>query len=198
MGRGYAAAKARKQAATAAAAGQGAVAEPVTPRYYDAEAPNPNKEAYVAREIRSAKASERSYDRIADTISISYPQETIGREVLDAAIKMRAAAEQISKRLKQNYKNADSRDGRVRANMGLNSLSLAVTFLDGSTVRVKRVAAKKPNKSDMARSAFEANRDLIRARNDSISAFEEMRRAATSAGLDLAELRNFPFSRFTY
>ena len=209
MGRGYAAAKARRQAAGAAAAAQGAVTEPVAPGAYNAEAPNPREEAYIAREIRSAKAAERSFDRMVDTISISYPHEasmsspyygarieaTISRDVLDAAIKMRSAADQTLKKLKQDYKNADSRDARIRANMGLNDLAIGIMKLNESIGKVRKVSKTKPNEKDRPRSAFLADSELVRARNDAISAFENIRRAATSARLDLAEIRNYPFRR---
>lgn len=183
MGRGYAAAKARRQAAGAVASGQGAVAEPVVAAQ---PAPAPEGESLFGREaletargidkslreankdIRSVKAGERPYETQADTIFFQSGRDAADeyRTVSGAAIAARFAAEDLYKTIRRGPgTDAAKALAATRLAEGMKLLRRAQERLsDASLSRSRTTAAIQDGRPDVRNAIrlFESSANALR------------------------------------
>lgn len=203
MGRDSVAAKARRQAAAAAAAGQGAVAEPVAAAAQPVEPQGGNPFGFLVddaaaassfiRTSRESKEAERSFDRVGDTISIFYTRGNLAQEsrnVLDATVQLRDAAERMFRKLRQDERSAQTPARAQEARQAIRQLATGMYGVRSAQFRIRRIAENRPNESNLPQRISEAGRDLIVARNDARNALRILQQANATANLDIRVLRN--------
>lgn len=192
MGRGYAAAKARRQAAPAAAAGQGAVAEPAIP------AIGPGvPESFYDQSIRSLKEDEGMYRPIARSIGTFSGLEARAeqaRNSLNATTQLRGAAEQVYRKLKQEERSAPTPARAQEVRDAIQRLALGSYILRSSYLRLRNVSPPynrvlNDNRTQ-GRVRYEVARAVLQARKDVRDAQRAIRDANRVAKLDIKVLRD--------